>query len=538
MVRGVIFGLCALALVLAQGCDDATGTHGAADAAASDTATPDGDASRRPEVPLRPRSAATEYIGVSSVPPSDAATVLDALNHLFGPAAESSDLLTDFELQPGLFLTASADPGTSAQVVLTLSMDVSTGASPSRRVLTRVPASFGYGGVFIDTVAAALARTAEVGASEMQPFDLQYRSRTALGGELFIVVRFRAGQLGFGVIAKSPTTSLEIGRVNDAALTGTPFESVYGQVNFSLDRDEFDFFVNRAYGLSAGKSQNFRDFRLLPHDWLRLTVTPQLDDGLVDVGFELVTTDGRRVPVSRAPASLRAGEQFMQTVFRMVDSMNAQEKALPGTSVPWEVPFYYDDPNGGGVVEVIARGTGGQFNIAYAVETPVNQLDDVAFVPWQGTVSVPPNWDAPDPSCAEVGSEAAAQGYFDVTFSASSTILGSAKLDGPLVGPIWGSVYRAADVTLVGPNPGAQAVASWHFEDVDISTGLGTKSYRIDAPIAAGEYQLLGFMDIDSNAVPGAEDPDQGDPVTFPIGGFVMKCAVQPVVVEFALLRP
>ena len=50
MVRGVIFGLCALALVLAQGCDDATGTHGAADAADAGDAplARDGDGAELP----------------------------------------------------------------------------------------------------------------------------------------------------------------------------------------------------------------------------------------------------------------------------------------------------------------------------------------------------------------------------------------------------------------------------------------------------------------------------------------------------------
>ena len=38
----------------------------------------------------------------------------------------------------------------------------------------------------------------------------------------------------------------------------------------------------------------------------------------------------------------------MQTVFRMAENTAAQEKAEPGSSTPWQVPFYYDDPDGGG----------------------------------------------------------------------------------------------------------------------------------------------------------------------------------------------
>ena len=45
-------------------------------------------------------------------------------------------------------------------------------------------------------------------------------------------------------------------------------------------------------------------------------------------------------------------------------------------------------------------------------------------------------------------------------------------------------------------------------------------------------------MDIDGNADPEAPGPDEGDPVTLPIGGYPLECAVQPIVVEFALLLP
>ena len=45
---------------------------------------------------------------------------------------------------------------------------------------------------------------------------------------------------------------------------------------FHLTKDDFDYFVDHAYGKDATAAQNFNDFALVPHTWLRLTVTPHL----------------------------------------------------------------------------------------------------------------------------------------------------------------------------------------------------------------------------------------------------------------------
>jgi hypothetical protein len=108
-----------------------------------------------------------------------------------------------------------------------------------------------------------------------------------------------------------------------------------------------------------------------------------------------------------------------------------------------------------------------------------------------------------------------------------------------LTGPIWGSVYRASDVTITGPIGDAQPVASFHFEGVDVTGGPSAMEYTIDTPLPGGQqYQILGFMDTDGNASPTDAGPDQGDPVMIPIGGFPMQCAQQHITAEFALLLP
>lgn len=487
---------------------------------------------------IRPRSEPVEFVGltIDRRVESDA-EIVALLDPLFGDAAARGEGHAALELEPGIFLTSSEDPRTAEQAIATLEMIPSRTEGVTPRVILRVPVGYEYGRIFLDAVRVAFARMASVtaGGDTMEPFHLEYRSRSQNGGDLRIVARYEAGESRIVIATNTPQTSLRPGDLNTPAFSGDPYETLAGTVYFELSRDEFAFFSNRAYGITAGAAQNFADFHLLPHDWLRLTVTPQLEDELVDVGFEILTVDGRRIPIARAPASLVAGAQFQDNVFRMVDNMLAQERAEPGSSTRWEVPFHYDDPEGGGVVRVIANGQGGVFRIAYAVESPIHRLDDVEFVPYQTHVDVPDMLTPPRTTCADVGSVEAIRGRFRVRFDASTTVRESDQLTSPLRGHVWGDVFRAEDVTLGGPNEGAVAVASFEYEDVDITAGQSVE-FPLDAELPAGAYQLLGFMDIDMNAV--EPSPDAGDPVTLPIGRYSLECESQPIVVEFALLLP
>ncbi len=372
----------------------------------------------------------------------------------------------------------------------------------------------------------------------MAPFELEYRVRSANGGQLTLRLDFADGVARFGVSTEGPRTALARGRVNEPAFVGDPYETIAGTVWFSLARAEFDFFATRAYGITAGFRQNFADFMLSPHDWLRLTVKPLLSESLIDVGFEVVTVDGRRIPLARAPASLKAGEQFQRNVLRLVENMEAQEAASPGSSDDWVAPFHYDDPDGGGVVRVIARGDGGRFRIAYAVESPTRALEDVDFVPYAGQVEIPD--DIPDAvgACESLGSVAAPAGRFRLRFAASSTVREDRRRKAPLAGDVHGSIYRAEDVTIRGPDDGARPVASFTFRGVDVRDPAALATYDVPEVLPAGEYQVLGFMDIDGNADPADPAPDTGDPVMIPIGAYTLSCAVHPVDVEFAILLP
>lgn len=487
---------------------------------------------------LRQRSNPIEFVGLSAARETNTELdVLAVLDPLFGARAASGDLHRDFEVQPGLLLTVTQDPRTAEQVVVQLDM-VPAGATDRRTVL-RVPASLEYGGLYIDVVRAAIARTAEVATvGTMHDWRLEYHSVSANGGFLKVTTAYseELRRMTLTLETENPRTSLMPGEINTPAFSGDPWEKIAGTVYFQLSRDEFGFFSNRAYGTTSGAMQNFTDFQLQPHNWLRLTVVPQLDEEIVDVNFEVVTTDGRRVPVASAPASYIAGEQFQQNVFRMVDNMTAQETARPGSSTPFHSTFHYDDPEGGGVVRVIAEGEHGDFRIAYAVETPLQRLRDVDFVPYVGEIDL--TQPVPRRTCAELGSRPADSGRFVATFKASETVRNSMELTDPLRGRVVGTIFRAEDVTIVGPRDGAVALGYFDFPDVDLTDPARNPEIELPIDVPPGKYQILGFMDIDGNAVPDNADPDIGDPVMLPIGSYELECARQPVVAEFALLLP
>lgn len=491
---------------------------------------------------LRPRSNPIEFVGMTfEVPFTTEAEFLAIVDPIFGAGAQAGHFHSEHEIHSGVFLTTMADTRTPSQAIVTLDMRPPADPMHVMRTILQVPVSYAYGAVYIDAVRAALATTQAVVArgDRMQPYHLEYHVASPHGGDLVIqteytadaraVVRFRTS---------APQTSLEPGMVNTPAFTGDPYEQLAGTVFFELSRDEFSFFTNRAYGVSSGALQNFQDFHLLPHDWLRLTVTPQLQNRDVNVAFEVITVDGRRVPFAQAPASIVAGEQFQENVFAMVDAMNAAEATTPGSSTAWEVPFYYDDPAGGGVVSVIAQGNHGVFSIAYAVASPSRALVDTDFVPYQGNVTIPDHLPMPE-TCAQRGSTDALSGKFVLRFDASSTVRTSPSAPSPIAGDVYGSVYRAADVHIDGPIAGAMPVASFHFTGIDVSAGASTMEYTIDTVLPGGQsYQILGFMDTDHNANPMDPSPDVGDPVMIPIGGFPMQCAEQHSTAEFALLLP
>jgi uncharacterized protein (DUF2141 family) len=300
---------------------------------------------------------------------------------------------------------------------------------------------------------------------------------------------------------------------------------------FHLTKDQFDYFVDHAYGKGATGRQNFKDFALVPHTWLRLSVEPQLMQQKVSVGFDVLLSDGTRRALAKAPASILAGSSFQALVDRNMGSMTLAEKNLPGSSQPWRVPFYYDHPDGGGVVQVIAQGEKGNFTIAYSVESPRHALSDVPFVAY-----LPVNLPPPDPNakaCDMLGDpniHLSPMGTFHMEFIVSDVIR-EASDRRPLRGDILCSIFHANDVTVTGPKPDVLSVSDFSIAGADFEAA---KPISYDSKeLYAGEYQILCAQDTDQDG-----KASLGDPVTLPIGGFPIACNVNPVTVEFAILDP
>lgn len=476
---------------------------------------------------------ANEWVGFHTEVPFAPGDFHALVSGLVGADAQAGKFVKDRELTPGVFVTAEAETSTPDQSRLTFAFD--DGTTP-RRTLAVAPASFAVGSVFLTTVDAALAQMAADNAAEPgsgEAFYLEYRVASAQGGKLSFGVRGNAGAYSLVLDVASPRTGLEKASIGKAVDDFEPYDTVAGTVWFHLTQDDFDFFTEHAYGQGATSKQNFTDFKLVPHNWLRLTVEPHLDEKFVGVGFEVVSVDGKRVPVAKAPASILAGSTFRAMVDRNLNTMRAQEKVKPGSSTPWQVPFYYDDPEGGGVVQVIANGAAGTFSIAYAVESPHHTLKDVPFVAHQPVEITPPDPDE-TAACEDLGDpeiKLAPKGTLNITFAVSSTVVNSPNLTVPLKGSIYCAVFHKADVEITGPIEGAVEVQDFVVADADFEA-KEPPTFVTDE-LFAGEYQVLCAQDLDADG--GASF---GDPVTIPIGGYTVACNKNPVTVEFALLNP
>jgi hypothetical protein len=470
-------------------------------------------------------TAPVEWVGFHTEVPFAPADFHALASGLFGTDAQAGTF-TSKEISPGFTISSSAETATPTQSRVTFVFN--DGGTP--RTLAIVPASFAVGTVFVQTIDVALAKmqadeAAQPGSGES--WFLQYQVQSPMGGTMSFGVRAGGGVYTLVLDIQSPQTSLIAGNVGmPANVTGGPVDSVIGTVNFHLTKDQFDYFSDHAYGQGATGAQNFNDFPLEPHTWLRLTVTPDLPDELINVGFQVLLADGTtRIDVAKAPASILAGDAFRALVDRNVETMLSQETALKGSSTPWTAPFFYNQPSGGGVVQVVAQGQGGIFFIAYAVQTPLHSLTDVPFVAWKPVTIVPD----PPTTCDQQGYTLASQGTMNMTFTASSVILNNPM--GPLTGTIYCSIYHATDVDIDGPKQGAISVQDFNIPNADLS-GANPPTF-VSGMIYAGDYQVLCFQDRT-----GSGNVAMNDPVTLPIGSFPVACNQNPTAVQFGLLDP
>ncbi len=476
-----------------------------------------------------------EWVSFHTVIPFNGSDFHSLIAGLFGTDAQAGKFITNREVSPGVYLSSVADPSTPEQSRVALTFNDGT---PTPRTLALVPASFAVGSVFETTIDAAVGtmqaeEAQSPGSSES--YLLQYQVTSPKGGSFSFGVQGNLGVFSLVLDVSSPTTNLAPGKIGTAATSNAPYDSVAGTVYFHMTQDDFDYFVQHAYGTAATVGQNFSNFELVPHTWLRLTVTPHLEQKFVNVAFNVAPLNGgAQVPVTQSPASVLAGSTFQALVDHNMSTMSAQEAAKPGSSYPFQVPFYYDDPNGGGIVQVIVDGNQGVYVVDYAIQSPRHTLTEVPFNAYKPVVFNPPDA-AANAGCDQLGNPGivlASSGAFDITFTVSSVITNSKSLTVPLVGDIQCSTYKASDVTVAGPNNNAVPLQSFTVKDASFVAGAPAPHY-LTADMPAGQYQILCGQDIHHNGTIG-----YGDPVTIPIGALTLACNLNPVTVQFALLDP
>jgi len=436
-----------------------------------------------------------EWVGFHTEVPFVPADFHALASGLFGTDAQAGTF-TSKEIYPGFTVSGSAETATPAQSRVTFAFN--DGGKP--RTLAIVPASFEIGTIFVQTIDVALAKMQADEAKAPgsgESWFIQYQVQSPMGGTMSFGVRAGTGVYTLVIDIQSPHTSLVVGSVGTPMnnTTNTPVDSIAGTVNFHLTKDDFDYFVDHAYGQGATGAQNFSDFALVPHTWLRLTVAPDVPDQLISVGFQVLLADGTtKIDLAKAPASIPAGDAFHALVDHNMETMLAQETATKGSSTPWSAPFFYNQPSGGGVVQVLAQGALGVFQIAYAVQSPLHPVVDVPFVAWK-PVTLPSN---PPTTCDQQGHQLAPQGTFNITFTASQVILNNPM--GALTGTLYCSIYHATDVDVTGPKPGTISVQDFQVPSADLS---------------------------------GANPPTFVSNVVY-----AMACDVNPTTVEFGILDP
>jgi hypothetical protein len=117
----------------------------------------------------------------------------------------------------------------------------------------------------------------------------------------------------------------------------------------------------------------------------------------------------------------------------------------------------------------------------------------------------------------DTGGASADGGTMELSFMVGGTVSGSSNLVDPLVGTVYGGIFRTADVGATGPREGAEQVAFVEATAVDLTAGTATAVMWTSEPLPPDTYTFLGFFDVDGSST-GAEDkdPEEGDPVTLP----------------------
>jgi hypothetical protein len=317
------------------------------------------------------KSVASEFLEQSIEEDMASADILRLLAATVGATASADTPPTTQQLREGLFVTALPQ----GPLVL-LRVEVTREETGEREAITEVALSAELGRTFVTLVEAALTTAEAIFASQhfAAPWELQLHAESLSGGEAVVKVAGDAeAHFTLGWEFASPQRPIDRFRVPTAFAHGKGGqEHLTATVHFPTTLETFVQFVDRAYG--RGPTERFTDFPLSPHRWLLLTVTAQdATNRVVDVHFDALTLRGERLFVAEAPASTSVGGRFVEQTVTRMQEMLREEATQPGSSRKWQTEFYYADPQTG-VVVVVVQGERGLFDIAYHLETSIQQV--------------------------------------------------------------------------------------------------------------------------------------------------------------------
>ncbi|MEZ4475723.1 MAG: hypothetical protein R3F60_33975, partial [bacterium] len=429
-------------------------------------------------------------------------------------------------LTEGLTLRVAAAAATPTQVELTLLSDPVGSAYPEPFALVRVPASLEYGALWADAAEQALGVLAETGRDD---FFVAWEGHSTQGGSLTL----RVEGPWLRVSGESPRLSILEDTRGKAAEAGRPWERLAARAPLALSYGSVRNLVLGALGTEAGRASGTcgsedNDAVTAPHSWYQFCVN--LGDLIeVDLGYRL--KDGSIRSLARGPTIPEGSTLWTLTADRLAANAVAGF-AREGSQVTYD----YSDPGfqGEAFIHLLVRD--GALRLYHEHASPPHVLQDTGFVvPPDPTRATPSGMaDAEDP-CAAVGGQPAERGRFLLRFVAGESLTEFSNLSFPVSGRLFAGVFRADEVGLAGPTPGAE-----QLDTIEADLALDAIPSEIiheTVELPAGSYKVTAYLDLDF--VPGeASMVESGDPAVLPFMGTELRCDKQLDLVEFGLTVP
>ncbi len=443
----------------------------------------------------------------------------DGLDALLAPLLRGAGTV---ELAAGVDLSVALDPATDSLRVVTVRLAASTGGEADR--LLRVPMSAAYLDLFAEASAQGLMATD--GQAAPSPFEVTYEVISPNGGAVFMTVR--PGR--FEARLRSAATSLDPETLYAPLPDGDAHEVVSAQIRYGMDYLTLRQLLLTAFdpeslGGTDDLCGELNDYAVnAPHVWYDMCIRADNVELPVSVDVDLLTRDGRRLPIARSPGGLRTAMLWISGLDRVAAALSADT----GVEVPASA-FDYRDPEVQGGAIFTASAEDGQVVFDHRSITPPSTLPDLAPV----TRPVPrPLAPAPDDPCADAGSVSAPAGTLVIDARLDAQLVEYVNLTPPVAGAVRASIYHAEDVSITGPSADAVALDTFAIEGVALGTEA-PEGRHVSPTLPAGTYMVLGFFDVDGDADLADPQPIQGEPVTLPLRRIELRCAEQPFTMVF-----